>query len=177
MRWLTGLIIILGLIISMSPDLRVIEKQLVVHHEKIVYKSVYEYQRNFKYDVPDEQAIRNMDILANQVLAPIERHFQKIEPSFKLHLTSFCRDWSKGSEHVEGKAADWDIDGMYECITNLDIAQFIYDSLYFNQLIIYNSYKNPAHGHVSFDDCKNKNETKFCRKRRGRRPRYKEITL
>lgn len=108
------------------------------------YRSTYDLQPRHKYTVPDSQVLANMDHLANTIILPLKERFDKI------NLTSFCRDWKKGSAHVFGQAIDIDLDNISGyCFNNHDIYVWARDNLYFDQIIVYGSEETPTHIHIS----------------------------
>lgn len=158
---MTGFIIgvITVLLISISPPIKVneVEKEVPPIHDTIIeYKSVYDWQKWKRYKIENEQVVKNMDIVANKILQPIDCRFGPII------VPSFCRDWDYGSQHTEGKAVD--------LFGTKEMFEFIRDSLVYDQLIVYGSIKKPTHIHVSYDEGNNRMEILLARW--GRRGYY-----
>ncbi len=163
---------------SISPPAKIIEieKEVIVHDTIIEYRSVYDWQKEKRYAIRSEQVVRNMDIVANQILTPIQIFADRYrgKPT-RINVLSFCRDWNKGSDHTKGLAADIDIDVMYSDFGNREIFEFIRDNLVFSQLIVYNSLKKPTHIHVSYEEGNNKQEVYLGIERRRKQTWYKRI--
>lgn len=170
--------IIFFLFISISIPVRIveIEKEVLTTDTIIVYKSVYDWQIHRRHELKNERVIRNMDILANRILTPIQQYADRyIGEKTNIGVISFCRDWKKGSQHPKGKAVDLDIDGMYAKFGNKAIFEFVKNNLEFDQLIAYHSLENPSHIHISYDINKNRGEVYLGIKRRHKRIYYKRI--
>lgn len=176
MRVCLGIILVLALFIFTSPVLETVKEPVYIFKEKIVYKSVYELQRNTGHKPPkDIEIIRNMDNIANAIYAPIIRHFERTYGYIpEVNPNSFKRDWGRGSQHLEGKALDLDIkhDLIFD---NRYLYEFIRDSLIYDQLIIYGNINNPSHIHVSYDKERNRKQQYKCYRWRGREW-FKEIS-
>ena len=153
-----------------------IEKEVPVHDTIVIYKSVYDWQIHRRHELKNEKVIRNMDMIANRILTPIQQYANTYQgEKTDIGVISFCRDWKKGSDHTKGLAVDLDIDRKYAEFGNKEIYEFIKRNLEYNQLIIYGSLKNPTHIHVSLSLKKNKKEILLGIKRRYKRMYYKRI--
>jgi len=171
-----NIIFFLFISISMPVNIVEIDKEVLVHDTTIIYKSVYDWQIYRRHELKNEQVIRNMDMVANRILTPIQQYANRYRgKKTNLNVISFCRDWRKGSEHTSGKAVDIDMDVIYSDFGNKEIFEFIKNNLTFNQLIIYTSVKKPTHIHVSYDEGKNKGDIYLGIKRRHKRIYYKRI--
>lgn len=170
--------IIFFLFISISSPVKIVEteKEVPTIDSIIEYRSVYDWQKERRYKIKNEQVVRNMDIVANKILTPVQNFAdrERGKPT-RINVTSFCRDWNKGSDHVEGKAVDIDCDVMYPDFGNKEIFEFIRDNLIFKQLIVYNSLNKPTHIHVSYDEGNNRQEIYLGIERKRRRTYYKRI--
>ena len=103
-------------------------------------------------NVPDEKSIKNLKLLADNILEPIREHFDK-----PIHIISGYRSavlnkkvgGSKTSQHLVGQAADIDNDNTE--VSNADIFNYIKDNLKYDQLIWeFGNDESPAWVHVSF---------------------------
>lgn len=161
MNKMTILTIIIFLFFSsISPPAKIIEieKEVPVHDTIIEYRSVYDWQKEKRYKIKNEQVVRNMDIVANKILQLLDWRFGII----KDNVCSFCRDWKKGSQHTLGQAVD--------LLEGKEVFEFIRDSLEYDQLIVYGSVKRPTHIHVSYVEGNNRMEILLARW--GRRGYY-----
>jgi len=170
--------IIFFLFISISMPVKIveIEKEVPIYDTIVEYRSVYDWQIYRRHELKNEQVIRNMDMVANRILQPIQMYANRYRgKKTNLNVISFCRDWKKGSDHTKGLAVDLDMDGIYKDFGNKEIFEFIKNNLNFEQLIAYGSLKNPTHIHVSLSLKKNKKEILLGIKRKHKRIYYKRI--
>lgn len=153
-----------------------IEKEVVSTDTLFIYKSVYDWQIHRRHELKNEQVIRNMDIVANRILTPIQNFADQYrgKPT-NINVISFCRDWKKGSQHVSGMAVDIDMDRIYKDFGNKEIFEFVRYNLIFDQCIIYGSLKKPTHVHISYDKDRNRGQIYLGIKRRHKRIYYKRI--
>jgi hypothetical protein len=176
MKTLTYLIILIGLAITSGVMEPVIIRTTEVDTVTI-FRSVYDYQPNKKYQVPNPEILENMDRLAQELLLPIEEYiYQRSCKKAKIPLNSFYRTWSGKSEHKEGLAVDINIRRI-KSRYNVDINSFIMDSLDYGQMIFYGSQENPSHVHLSVG-CKKENllaKRYWSRKKRRYITYYKPI--
>jgi zinc D-Ala-D-Ala carboxypeptidase len=100
---------------------------------------------------PDEIALANLKILADNVLEPLRAHFGafRVNSGYRcLELNRLLKSSDK-SQHVVGEAADFEIVG----ISNYDLAVYVRENIMFDQLIL--EYyepgkKNSGWCHVSY---------------------------
>jgi len=170
--------IIFFLFISISLPVKIVEidKEVPTNDTIVEYKSVYDWQIYRRHELKNEQVIRNMDMVANRILHPLQMYANRHRGEFtEIGLISFCRDWNKGSQHVSGKAVDFDLDGKYKDFGNKEIFEFIKNNRSFDQLIAYGSLKNPTSVHVSYDEGKNRGQVDLGIKKKRKRIKYKRI--
>jgi hypothetical protein len=105
-------------------------------------------------NVADDKSIKNLTILAENILEPIRKHFEQ-----PIHISSGYRcaalnkkvGGSKTSQHLIGQAVDIDNDNTE--ISNAEIFNFIKDNLKYDQLIWeFGNDENPDWVHVSFSN-------------------------
>ena len=105
-------------------------------------------------NVADEKSIKNLTLLAENILEPIREYFDK-----PIHIISGYRSavlnkkvgGSKTSQHLIGQAVDIDNDNTE--VSNADIFNYIKDNLKYDQLIWeFGNDENPAWLHVSFSN-------------------------
>ena len=88
-------------------------------------------------NIPNEEHLARMRILAERVFEPLRQHF-----GVPIYISSFFRSsalnasvgGSTSSQHVLGEAMDLDAE-KFGGITNKEIFEFIKNNLEFNQLI------------------------------------------
>ena len=103
----------------------------------------------------------NLRELAQNVLQPVRDHFGKtvrISSGYRCEELNRRVGSKNTSQHIEGKAADFEIYG----ISNKEVAEWIRDNLEFDQLILemYDPEEGPNSGwiHVSYNFWDNRNE-------------------
>jgi hypothetical protein len=105
-------------------------------------------------NIPDEKSIKNLTLLAENILEPIREYFDK-----PIHIISGYRcaalnkrvGGSKSSQHLIGQAADIDNDNTE--VSNAEIFNYIKENLKYDQLIWeFGNDENPAWVHVSFSN-------------------------
>ena len=109
---------------------------------------------------PTPEHLENLKVLCEKVLEPIRMKFGPINISsgYRSKTLNHYIGGSLKSEHMEGRAADIDMDGMGGP-TNKQIFDYIKDNLDFNQLIFeFGTATNPDWVHVSFHEGKNKKQ-------------------
>lgn len=111
-------------------------------------------------NTPGKEVIKNLELLAKNILQPIRDHFDA-----PIHISSGYRSvalnkkigGSSTSQHCLGQAVDIDNDNTE--ISNLEIFNFIKDNLVYDQLIYeFGNDKGPDWLHVSFAK-KNRKQT------------------
>jgi len=86
-------------------------------------------------NIPKVEHIRNLQLLCDNVLQPIRDNFKtpvKINSGYRTPELCLAVGSTIKSQHTEGKAADFEIDG----ISNLELANWIYQNINFDQLIL-----------------------------------------
>ena len=105
-------------------------------------------------NMPTEDHIANLKVLAEKVFQPIRENFRVpilISSGYRSKELNAAIGGSLTSQHCSGEAIDIDMDGTPNGVTNLDIFNFIKDKLDFDQLI--NEFPkdgNPDWVHVSY---------------------------
>lgn len=112
-------------------------------------------KRNGISNMPIEQHIANLKLLAENVFEPIRNNFR-----CPIHISSAYRSTElnrlvKGSltsQHCTGEAIDIDMDGSNNGVTNKMVFDYIKDNLEFDQLIWeFGTSENPDWVHVSYE--------------------------
>jgi hypothetical protein len=112
-------------------------------------------KRNGISNMPTEQHIANLKLLADKVFEPIRAHFR-----CPIHISSAYRSielnravkGSLTSQHCSGEAIDVDMDGTPNGVTNKMVFDFIKNNLEFDQLIWeFGTNENPDWVHVSYE--------------------------
>jgi len=110
-------------------------------------------KRNGISNMPIEQHIANLKLLAENVFEPIRNNFR-----CPIHISSGYRSielntaikGSLTSQHCSGEAIDIDMDGT--SITNKQIFEFVRDNVNFDQMIWeFGTDANPDWVHVSYE--------------------------
>ena len=103
-------------------------------------------------NVPGKEEIKNLELLAKNILQPIRDHFDApihIISGYRSPLLNKKVGGAKNSQHLFGQAADIDNDNTK--VSNADIFNFIKDNLKFDQLIWeFGTDNNPEWVHVSY---------------------------
>ena len=119
---------------------------------------------------PDNQALVNMQTLAEKVFEPLRNHFA--EP---IYISSFYRSpelnkaigGSTKSQHCHGEAID--IDDVYSKAKNSDFFDYIKYNLEFDQLIWeFGDDNNPDWVHVSYKEGSNRKRILKAIKQNGK---------
>ena len=101
---------------------------------------------------PDDKVIKNLELLAKNILQPIRDHFDKA-----IHVVSGYRSpglnkkvgGASNSQHLIGQAVDIDNDNTH--ISNAEIFNYIKENLKFDQLIWeFGNDESPDWVHVSY---------------------------
>jgi hypothetical protein len=112
-------------------------------------------KRNGISNMPTEQHIANLKLLADKVFEPIRAHFR-----CPIHISSAYRSielnravkGSLTSQHCSGEAIDVDMDGTPNGVTNKMVFDYIKNNLDFDQLIWeFGTNENPDWVHVSYE--------------------------
>lgn len=106
---------------------------------------------------PSQAVIENLKKLCINILQPLRNHLGcqiRITSGFRCKRTNKAvGSKSQKSQHVEGKAADIEVDGM----TNQELMKVIIDlNLPFDQLI--NEYEPNGWVHISYDEKRNRKQ-------------------
>lgn len=121
-------------------------------------------------NVPTEDDIANMKLLAEKVLQPLRDHYGvgiKVNSGYRSPDVNAAVGGSRASDHCKGQAADIEIPG----IANAVVAQYIKDSLQYTQLILeFYTPGIPDSGwvHVSYDANNLKCQTLTATKKDGK---------
>ena len=109
-------------------------------------------------NVPNNEQLDNMKLVAEKCFEPVREHFGPIRLSsfFRCEKLNKAVGGAKNSQHKDGEAID--MQGTGE-VTNAMIFEFIKNNLQFDQLIWeYGNKVNPAWVHVSFSKTKNRKQ-------------------
>jgi hypothetical protein len=103
---------------------------------------------------PDEQVIKNLRSVAENVFQPCRDHFDcpiYVSSGYRSPKLNTAIRGSKTSQHMSGQALDLDAD-VFQGITNADIFNYIKDNLEFDQLIWeFGDEDSPDWVHVSYN--------------------------
>ena len=119
-------------------------------------------------NMPTEEHLANLKILAEKVFEPIRNNFRcpiYISSGYRSHSLNNAIGGVKGSHHLKGMAIDIDMDGTDNGITNKDIFDYIKNNLTFTQVIDEYNY---SWIHVSYDENNLKKEILKATKQNGR---------
>lgn len=104
-------------------------------------------------NMPTEEHIQNLKLLAEKVFQPIRDHFKVpiiISSGYRSAALNKLIKGSSTSQHCSGEAIDIDMDAT--SITNKQIFDFIKENLQFDQLIWeFGTDSNPDWVHVSYE--------------------------
>ena len=101
-------------------------------------------------NIPKVEHIKNLQLLCDHILQPIRDTFQtsvKVSSGYRSPELCLAVGSTIKSQHTEGKAVDFEIDG----IPNLQLANWIYKNLDFDQLIL--EFWNPAEDNSGWVHC------------------------
>lgn len=105
-------------------------------------------------NMPTEEHIANLKILAENIFEPIRNNFRvpiRISSGYRSPALNRAIGGSQTSQHSTGEAIDIDMDGNPHGVTNKQIFDYIKNNLNFDQLIWeFGSSSNPDWVHVSF---------------------------
>ena len=119
-------------------------------------------------NMPTEEHLANLKILAEKVFEPIRNNFRcpiYISSGYRSHSLNNAIGGVKGSHHLKGMAIDIDMDGTDNGVTNKDIFDYIKNNLTFTQVIDEYNY---SWIHVSYDENNLKKEILKATKQNGR---------
>ena len=119
---------------------------------------------------PTPEHLANIKVLCEKVLEPIRIKFGPINISsgYRSKTLNHFIGGALNSQHSEGKAADIDMDDMSNA-TNVQIFNYIKDSLEFDQLIWeFGDHNKPDWVHVSYNAGKNRKQVLRALKTNGR---------
>lgn len=123
-------------------------------------------------NMPTEEHLANLKILAEKVFEPIRNNFRcpiYISSGYRSQALNNAIGGAKGSHHMKGMAIDIDMDGTDNEVTNSQIFDYIKKNITFTQLIWeFGNNKNPDWVHVSYDKDNLKNEILKATKQNGR---------
>ena len=117
-------------------------------------------KRNGLSNMPTEEHIENLKLLAEKIFEPIREHFGipiRISSGYRSKELNQKLNGSLSSQHSKGQAIDIDMDGTD--ISNKQIFDFIKDNLPFDQLIYeFGNSNNPDWVHVSYNPDRNRGQ-------------------
>ncbi|NDB61863.1 DUF882 domain-containing protein, partial [bacterium] len=126
--------------------------------EELTYSKTAEEKKII--NIPKVEHIKSLQLLCDHILQPVRDAFQmpiKITSGYRSPELCLAVGSTIKSQHTEGKAADFEIEG----IPNLQLANWIYKTLDFDQLIL--EFWNPAEDnsgwvHCSYNNNNNRRE-------------------
>ncbi len=100
-------------------------------------------------NTPNVQHLENLKLLCQNILEPVKAHFNKpiqINSAYRGPKLNAAVGGSSKSQHCNGEAVDFEIDGM----SNYDLAKWVSQNLDFDQIILefYNPKEGPNSGWV-----------------------------
>jgi hypothetical protein len=105
-------------------------------------------------NMPTEEHIANLKVLAEKVFQPIRENFRVpilISSGYRSKELNAAVGGSLTSQHCSGEAIDIDMDGTPHGVTNADVFNYIKDKLEFDQIIAeFPKNGNPDWVHVSY---------------------------
>lgn len=134
--------------------------QITAHFNLAEFTRSESAKRHGVTNQPTPEHLENIKILCEKVLEPIRMKFGPINISsgYRSKVLNHYIGGSLRSQHCEGKAADIDMDGMGD-VLNIDIFEYIKNSLEFDQLIYeFGNPLNPDWVHVSYNEGKNRKQ-------------------
>lgn len=118
---------------------------------------------------PNDEQLKNMMRVANQVFEPLRNHFNvpiKIESFFRCRELNSAIGGSYNSQHMKGQAIDIDDDFGY--IENYKMFYYILENLNFDQLIWeFGGKHNPGWIHISLKESGNRKKISIAYKENG----------
>lgn len=105
-------------------------------------------------NIPTEQHIKNLKLLAENIFEPIRKNFRvpiRISSGYRNQALNHAIGGSINSMHCTGEAIDIDMDGNSYGISNKNIFDFIKNNINFDQLIWeFGDKNNPDWVHISY---------------------------
>jgi hypothetical protein len=105
-------------------------------------------------NMPTEEHIANLKVLAEKVFQPIRENFRVpilISSGYRSKELNAAIGGSLTSQHCSGEAIDIDMDGTPHGVTNADVFNFIKNKLEFDQIVWeFGTATNPDWVHVSY---------------------------
>lgn len=105
-------------------------------------------------NIPTEQHIKNIKLLAENIFEPIRKNFRvpiRISSGYRNAVLNSAIGGSINSMHCTGEAIDIDMDGNSYGISNKNIFDFIKNNINFDQLIWeFGDKNNPDWVHISY---------------------------
>ena len=95
-------------------------------------------KRNGITNMPTEEHIANLKLLAEHIFEPIRANFRQpilISSGYRSKELNAKIGGANSSQHSLGQAIDIDMDGTINGVTNADIFKYIKEQLPFDQLI------------------------------------------
>lgn len=106
-------------------------------------------------NMPTQQHIANLKLLAENIFEPIRNHFRCpiiVSSGYRSKELNAAIGGSLTSQHCQGEAIDIDMDGTSNGVTNKMVFDYIKDNLNFDQLIYeFGDNNNPDWVHVSYE--------------------------
>ncbi|CAB4121875.1 Peptidase M15A, C-terminal [uncultured Caudovirales phage] len=113
-------------------------------------------KRNGISNMPTEEHIANLKLLAENIFEPIRANFRCpifISSGYRSAELNAKIGGASSSQHSFGQAIDIDMDGTNYGVSNSDIFKYIKDKLPFDQLIWeFGNDKNPDWVHCSYSN-------------------------
>jgi len=134
--------------------------QITAHFNLAEFTRSESAKRHGVSNQPTAEHLENIKVLCERVLEPIRMKFGPINISsgYRSKVLNHYIGGSLRSQHCEGKAADIDMDGMGD-VLNVDIFEYIKNSLEFDQLIWeFGNPLNPDWVHVSYNQGNNRKQ-------------------
>jgi hypothetical protein len=134
--------------------------QITAHFNLAEFTRSESAKRHGVSNQPTAEHLENIKILCQKVLEPIRMKFGPINISsgYRSKVLNHYIGGSLRSQHCEGKAVDIDMDGMGD-VLNVDIFEYIKNSLEFDQLIWeFGNPLNPDWVHVSYNQGNNRKQ-------------------
>ena len=125
-------------------------------------------------NTPTAEHIENMRYCCEKILEPVRNHFGKavsINSSYRSPAVNTAVGGSKTSQHVNGQAIDFEING----ISNKIVADWIADNLEFDQVILefyVEGDKNSGWVHASIKKEGGNRKQKLLAKKDGKSTKY-----
>jgi hypothetical protein len=125
-------------------------------------------------NTPTAEHIENMRYCCEKILEPVRKHFDKpvtINSSYRAPKVNAAVGGSKTSQHVNGQAIDFEING----ISNKIVADWIADNLEFDQVILefyVEGDKNSGWVHASIKKEGGNRKQKLIAKKDGKSTKY-----